>query len=667
MALACTWGGSAQSDVEFSRFFQNPHTIAIRFLMKYPIGYAGAFLSVHGKGRYFVGQGDFKSLGIAPEEGQHGVVVPGRTNLLIEIGREFFNHPIGDHGWHHVALTRTGNQMQVFIDGEPLRPFRLSAESLPEGTLRFGHSGFRLVSEGSGGQFYGLLDDFALFDSVLEPDQIKKLANAKRLTGDEPDLRVGCVFRDVQPESLPKRLRLPLELSHGASFQEVSDSRNPILDLPRIPLPLNSHMHLPFAPGEAWHVTQGYNETMSHNGYAAFCWDLVRDGAIGGSDGEIIYSASEGSVWKINQDFIGHDGEFVNSVSVWQGHRESCDYLHIRTKSALVSEGDHVSFGTRLALVGDIGAGEGKYHLHMAVSNGKPSKPEFFTMPAAFSNYEAEIDGDWKLMIRGIPQTNQRIRRPLDEGPIRYSAAWERRTDAEIQMYGAPYEEYRAKYDSIWNDGWRLAMIEAVGVNDHARYTAVWRLRGGGEFQLYGASRAQLEAENEKQEGKGWRLDLLTSYVVDGQAHYTGVWRPSSSPRPLLLGEALSQFEAKDKRQRDHGFCLHRLSTHTHNGETRYSALWRLSNEQEAPPFIDRTEASYQREYQSRFESGFRLKLLSITVVNGEPKYSGSWVKHANPVDEERWHGLSYGDLRARYDVLWQKGWRLKLLEPYVP
>jgi murein DD-endopeptidase MepM/ murein hydrolase activator NlpD len=661
MALACTWGGSAQSNINFSKFFQRDHTIAIRFLMQYPIGYAGAFLSVHGQGRYFVGQGDFKTLGISPPKGIDGVVIPGRTSLLIEIGNEFFNHPIGDHSWHHVALTRTGNQMQVFIDGEPLKPFLISTESLPDGTLRFGHSGFRLNS-GIGGQFYGLLDDFALFNSALSHENIKRLANAKRLTGKE-GMQFGCVFLDSAPESL----RLPLQLSPGASYQEVSDSRNAMVDLPRIPLPLNSHMHLPFAPGEAWHVTQGYNQTMSHNGYAAFCWDLVRDGAIGGSEGEMIYSASEGPVWKINQDFIGHDGRFVNSVSVWQGHRESCDYLHIKTKSALVSVGDKVSFGTRLAHVGDIGAAEGAYHLHMAVSNGQSEDDKSFTMPAAFSNYEAEVDGEWKLMIRGIPQTDQRIRRPLDEGPIRYTAAWERRTDAEIQMYGVSYEKYRAKYDSIWNDGWRLAMLEAVAVNDHARYTAVWRLRGGGEFQLYGATRAQLDAENGTQEGKGWRLDHLTSYVVDGQARYTGVWRPSNETRPLLLGESRSQFEAKDNRQREHGFCLHRLSTHTHDGETRYSALWRLSNSQQTPPFIDLTKASFEREYHSRFDAGFRVQLLSITVVNGEPKYSGTWVKRENPGDEERWHGLSYGDLRARYDVLWQTGWRLKLLEPYVP
>jgi hypothetical protein len=117
---------------------------------------------------------------------------------------------------------------------------------------------------------------------------------------------------------------------------------------------------------------------------------------------------------------------------------------------------------------------------------------------------------------------------------------------------------------------------------------------------------------------------------------------------------------------RDHGFCLHRLSTHTLNGEPRYTALWRTSNDQEETS-IDKTENLFREEYASRFESGFRLNVLGITFVNGQPRYSGSWIKHANPAKEERWYDVSYADLRALYDVLWQKGWRLKLLEPYVP
>ncbi|HEV8426520.1 MAG TPA: peptidoglycan DD-metalloendopeptidase family protein [Pyrinomonadaceae bacterium] len=659
MALACTWGGYADSDVEFSKFIGDNHTISIRFLMQYPLAYAGAFFSVHGAGRYFVGQGDFQSLS-SPTS-------PGKTNLLIMIGTQSMNIPVSGDGWHHVALVRTGNEMEVFIDGLGHRPFRVPTNHLPVGTLRFG-SGFS-QPHGVGGQFYGLLDDFALFKTDLSAERIKSLAGPKRLTDDESlrddeSFLVGYVFRNVRPTSLPPRLRRQLDTKPPATFVEVSDIRNPTLDLPKIPLPLNSPMHLPFAPGEVWRVGQGYQGLQSHHGYAAFCWDIVRDGAIGGSDGEMIYSASSGKVRDAEDGFTNPvpNPQDTNFVSVRNDDDLCCDYLHIKTDSALVSPGAQVNFGTRLALVGDIGV-EGP-HLHMAVSNGNPSAT-FFTMPAAFSNYEAEIDGDWKLIIRGIPQSNQRVRRPLDEGPIRYTAVWQRGTGAEIQMYGVTYEQYRAKYDSIWNDNWRLALLETVGVDDRARYTAVWRPTGGSEFQLYGATKAELEAENDKRHSDGWRIDLLTSYVVDGQARYTGVWRPSDQRRPMMIGETLNTLNARDQAQRDQGFRLHRLSTHSNGVEARYSAIWRLSNEEEEP-FFDRTEHDYRAAYGARLELGVRVKLLSIAVVNGEPKYSGAFVKQANPGDEERWHAVSYGDLRARYDVLWQQGWRLKLLEPYV-
>lgn len=684
MALACSWGGFAQSDIRFSHFFQDDHTIMIRYLMQYPLGYAGAFFCGSGIGHYFVGQGDYKSLGIDLPEGATGVEIQGKTNILIGVGSFSKNYPAPGRGWHHVALVRKKNQMQLFIDGEARDSFSIPSDNLPNGVLRFGQSPLPLPNEMVGGQFYGLLDDFALFNTDLSAQHVKELADAKRLT-DVPSLiehdsfKAGYVFRNVRPTSVPEKFRRELQLSPAASFQEVSESRNAIVDVSKIPLPLNTHMHLPFAPGEAWRVTQGYNQTASHNGYAAFCWDFTRAG-IGGSEGEMIYSATSGRVRQV-VDCLSTPTDSWNYVAVIQDHNESCDYLHIKKDSSLVSRGDHVSFGTPLARVGDVGAAEGAYHLHFAISNGEVTAPNlnsttctdtvevggsnFFTMPAAFSNYEAEINGAWKLVIRGIPQTDQRIRRPADEGPIRYTAVWERSTVPEIQVYGMRYEPYRAKYDSIWDAGWRLALLETVGVDDHARYTAVWRLTGGGEFQLYGATRSEIDAENNKRHRDGWRIDMLTSYVVDGHAHYTGVWRPGDQARPMIMGETFNALNARDRVQRDLGFRLHRLSSHSNGDEARYSAIWRLSNEEEVP-FFDQTEHDYRADYGARLDKGYRVKLLSIAVVNGEPKYSGAFVKQANPGDEERWHAVSYGDLRARYDVLWQQGWRLRLLEPYV-
>src|SRR6185503_5215470 len=155
MALACTWGGFAQSDIRFSHFFQNDHTIAIRFLRQYPLAYAGAFFCVSGTGNYFAGQGDYKTLGVDLPDGQAGFEHQGETNILIVVGSFSKNFPLSGKGWHHVALVRKNNQMQIFIDGEANRPFSIASDNLPNGVLRFGQSPLLLPNEMVGGQFYG--------------------------------------------------------------------------------------------------------------------------------------------------------------------------------------------------------------------------------------------------------------------------------------------------------------------------------------------------------------------------------------------------------------------------------------------------------------------------------------------------------------------------------
>ena len=40
--------------------------------------------------------------------------------------------------------------------------------------------------------------------------------------------------------------------------------------------------------------------------------------------------------------------------------------------------------------------------------------------------------------------------------PVRYTAVWHPSTEGEIQVYGWKYADYRAKYDDLWKQGWRL-------------------------------------------------------------------------------------------------------------------------------------------------------------------------------------------------------------------
>lgn len=112
-----------------------------------------------------------------------------------------------------------------------------------------------------------------------------------------------------------------------------------------------------------------------------------------------------------------------------------------------------------------VSEGSKPFHLHFAVTNlgeeRKDSGGTFRTIPAPFCNYEYSEDQGktWKHVIRGIPLQGQWVRRAVTQSPVRFSAVWRPNMGGEIQVYGWEYADLRAKYDGLWNYGWRLTHI----------------------------------------------------------------------------------------------------------------------------------------------------------------------------------------------------------------
>ena len=62
-------------------------------------------------------------------------------------------------------------------------------------------------------------------------------------------------------------------------------------------------------------------------------------------------------------------------------------------------------------------------------------------------------------------------------GQVLYNAVWRPGTHDEKAVYGWTYADYRAQYDKIYPDGWRLYILNAyVLPTGEVRYDAVWRL-----------------------------------------------------------------------------------------------------------------------------------------------------------------------------------------------
>jgi Concanavalin A-like lectin/glucanases superfamily/Polyglycine hydrolase-like, structural repeat/Peptidase family M23 len=646
MALSLTWNGRVDTTVAFTEFFAKDHTVAVRFMLQFVNVYAGPMLAVHGSGTYFIGNGDGGG---------------GNNRLAIRIGPGSLDVPIPasfKETWHHLAVVRSGGSCTVYLDGTSKGTLPLSSAGNPAGTIRLGRS------DEIHQQFYGFLDDVAVFTAALSPRQVAGLAAAKTLSGTEASLLAGFVFGDGPAGGLPAALKRPLAYVPGAHNVALSADRDSVKDRGRLPLSLVSHMRLPFAQGQIANVVQGFgNPSVSHNGYAAFCYDF----GFPQSDinGYVFKSSAPGSVAHVQEGGPNTSQGPSNFVTVGQASGEFCDYLHLQQNSCGVTAGQSVGYGTDLAKVGR--SGTGGPHLHQAVTNlgeHTTDRDHFVTMAFPFCNYEYSEDSGatWHHVIRGYLKQGQWVRSGTPRSPIRYTAAWTPATTGEYQIYDVPYATYRARYDELWPRGWRLHSLSIVVVDNVPLYTAVWRPGTGGEYQIYGAPYAQYRARYDELWPQGWRLKLLTRYAIGGQIRYTAAWAPATGGEYQIYDAPYAQYRARYDELWPQGWRLRLIDVVAVNGEPRYTAAWEPSSVGEYQIY-GATYQQFKQRYDELWPDGWRLAFVS-TYDAGGPRLTAVWRQTKEP---EYWvHGWEYADLRARYDVLWQQGWRLKLFDRFT-
>jgi hypothetical protein len=646
MALSLTWGGRVDTNVSFAEFFASNHTVAVRFMLQFVNVYSGPMLAVHGSGIYFIGNGDGGG---------------GNNKLAIRIGTGSLDVPVAasfKETWHHLAVVRKGSIVRVYVDGVSKGTLAVTSSNNPNGTIRLGRS------DEIHQQFYGFLDDVAVFKSALSASQVKALSNAKTLTGAEANLLAGFVFGDGPSSGYPATLKRPLTYVPGAHNVTVSTNRSNSADRALLPLSLVSHMRLPFAQGQIANVVQGFgDETISHNGYAAFCYDFgfpKED-----IDGYVFKASAPGTVAKVWEGGPNTSQGPSNYVTVKQAASEYCDYLHLQQNSCGVTKGQSLGYGKDLAKVGR--SGTGSPHLHQAVTNlgeHTTDREHFVTIAFPFCNYEYSDDSGatWKHAIRGYLKKGQWVRNPAPKSKVRYTAAWTKKKTGEYQIYDVPYETYRARYDELWPKGWRLHSLSIVVVSGVPLYTAVWRPGTGGEFQIYGATYAQYRARYDELWPQGWRLKLLTRYTIGGQIRYTAAWAPGSGGEFQIYDATYTQYRARYDELWPQGWRLKLIDVINVGGKPRYTAAWTPATMGEFQIY-GATFEQFKERYDELWPGGWRLKFLS-TYTAGGTRITAVWRQTK---EAEVWvHGWEYADLRARYDVLWQQGWRLKVFDRFL-
>lgn len=419
-AASLRYKGFVDTDLRFDEWFPNDHTVTLRFMAQYPRAYKGPLLTRGlGSGSYEVGLGDYSSGGIK------------RTKLFVRIGSSkayfvpFQNIVPGQ--WNFLAMVRSGDEVRLYFNGEVLvpydgsGPFTIAPASMlnpsASAKLRFGRK-----PTGYDQQFYGLLDDVAIYKYAASESQIEAMrAGMLRVTGSEFALHAAYTFDDYTPAGgiLPASMSRTANIVSPALRTIVSQDRNSSVDQGYLGAPVqNTTFDLPFDTGTHWKIAQGYCGTASHHGYAAFCRDYACTNAT--TQGQPIRAAAGGTYSYAKAGFTNPDGY---SFGIQFDPETVAAYLHMDGASILEAINQHggsMQFNTvmepplvlnaapsvnRGEKIAEVGPHSNGAHLHLDTNDGDT------LFPVAMSQYEYYVGGSWYPLASGMPEKGDIVRR----------------------------------------------------------------------------------------------------------------------------------------------------------------------------------------------------------------------------------------------------------------
>jgi hypothetical protein len=246
---------------------------------------------------------------------------------------------------------------------------------------------------------------------------------------------------------------------------------------------------------------------------------------------------------------------------------------------------------------------------------------------------------------------------------FRVTAVWRKQAADELQVYGWSYENYRARYDRLWQQGYRLHALETAVVGGEVEYSAVWRKGAVPEIQVYGWSFDDYQKKYVELWPQGWRLHILNTYVVGGQVRYTAVWRKGTDAEIQWYGTTFDGWKQKYDELWPQGWRIQLLSNYVVNGQVRYDAIFRKGTQAEVQWF-GVPYADYRKKYDELWPQGWRLHLLNNYVVGGQVRYNAVWRQ--GPVPEVQVYSWDYDSFRAKDAELRPQGWRLAMVNTYA-
>jgi hypothetical protein len=181
--------------------------------------------------------------------------------------------------------------------------------------------------------------------------------------------------------------------------------------VPRFALATES-VKLPYAAGERFVVTTGYNTPPTHVKKDSYAIDFAQNGC--DAYGKPAVAAFSGTAWVVEES--GYNGGYGTELLILTGGNLVARYAHLIPGSIPVDSGDVIPQGSIIGEIGDTGLVAGTAcaehpgtHIHFAMDTENADGSFSAKAPEPISNYTGVTAGTWYVSDNALAATKDNL------------------------------------------------------------------------------------------------------------------------------------------------------------------------------------------------------------------------------------------------------------------
>lgn len=204
--------------------------------------------------------------------------------------------------------------------------------------------------------------------------------------------------------------------------------------------------------------------------------------------------------------------------------------------------------------------------------------------------------------------------------------AWEARCDLSSA-------QYQAKFDELFQQGFRLVDVSCYLIGDQVRYAAIWEQRGGPAWAArHDMTKSSFQAIFDDLVQQGYRLTRVSGCGGNDGGRYAALFEQSPGPAwEARIEMTRAEFQQRFNDFTSKGFRLIDINGYGVGQEARFAGIWEQRAGSPWQAYLDMTQEEFQARFDDLSKQGYRLKRMSGYWVGDRNWFAGIWEQGDGP------------------------------------